>query len=218
MGLIDSKATHPLRPARQGEIMDEYKEVTVTLASGEKTRLRMTSGGVMVTSDEAIEPIVPMGILVSQLGCKVTWVGEQLQVEQPRRGRLEVDVHLTGCPQISRNLALELIDELESAKKEKKVKAMTGEMKSDLTSWMVQLVDAHPVLRELPEWLRCRLAVEPGSWNFLAGNARMRKRWQDRGVLVHLYAGPDEGFTLRRALHQVGGTEAADDLLEIDIL
>ena len=45
MGLIDSGATHPLRPARQGEIMDEYKEVTVTLASGEKTRLRMTSGG-----------------------------------------------------------------------------------------------------------------------------------------------------------------------------
>ena len=172
----------------------------------------------MVTSDEGIEPIVPMGILVSRLGCKVTWVGEQLQVEHPRRGRLEVDVHLTGCPQISRNLALELIDEPESAKKEKKVKAMTAEMKSDLTSWMVQLVDAHPVLRELPEWLRCRLAVEPGSWNFLPGNARMRKRWQERGVLVHLYAGPDEGFTLRRALHQVGGTEAADDLLEIDIL
>ena len=95
---------------------------------------------------------------------------------------------------------------------------MTAEMKSDLTSWMVQLADAHPVLRELPEWLRCRLAVEPGSWNFLPGNARMRKRWQERGVLVHLCAGPDEGFTLRRALHQVGGTEAADDLLKIDIL
>ena len=144
MGLIDSGATHPLRPARDGELVGEYKEVTVTLASGEKTKLRMSSGGVMVTLEEGIEPIVPMGILVSRLGCKVTWVGEKLQVEHPRRGRLEVDVHLTACPQISRTLALDFIDELEGVKKEK-VKTMTMEMKSDLT-WMEQLVEAHPVL------------------------------------------------------------------------
>jgi hypothetical protein len=61
-GLVDSGATHPLRPRRLGE--DEtYKRVSVTLANGETTSLQVTPGGIMVTERVDVEPILPMGQL-----------------------------------------------------------------------------------------------------------------------------------------------------------
>ncbi|CAL1129313.1 unnamed protein product [Cladocopium goreaui] len=44
-GLVDSGATHALRPIRQGESLDSYKTVPVTLANGQSTQLHMTPGG-----------------------------------------------------------------------------------------------------------------------------------------------------------------------------
>ena len=42
--LVDSGATHPLRPRRLGESDGDYKTVAVTLANGEPTSLQLTPG------------------------------------------------------------------------------------------------------------------------------------------------------------------------------
>ena len=39
-GLVDSGATHALRPLRPGEPLDGYKKVPVTLANGQHAQLR----------------------------------------------------------------------------------------------------------------------------------------------------------------------------------
>ena len=69
-GLVDSGATHALRPLRPGEPLDGYKKVPVTLANGQHAQLRMTAGGVMVSERSDVEPILPMGLLIEKLGCK----------------------------------------------------------------------------------------------------------------------------------------------------
>jgi len=50
----------------------------------------------------------------------------------------------------------------------------------------------------------------------LGVNRRIRKRWQREGVIVHPYAGPDEGYTLGRALKESGGDPT--QLYELDIV
>ena len=90
----------------------------------------------MVSKESKIEPIIPMGILMIQMGCKMKWEHNKMTLEHPSRGRLEVDTLTSGCPQVSRELALSLIDEWEGRVREKKVKSMTVEDKADLLGWM----------------------------------------------------------------------------------
>ena len=58
--------------------------------------------------------------------------------------------------------------------------------------------------------------MEVGEWNDLPLNKRMRKKYQREGFVVHLFAGKEEGQTLRRTLDQREGK--GDNLLELDIL
>ena len=210
-GLVDSGATHPLRPRRAGETNEMYKRVSVTLANGETTSLQVTPGGIMVTDRSDVEPILPMGQLVQGLGCEVSWKNGDLQILHPRRGHLPVQ-NKGGCPQLPRTLALELIEEMESEGNQRKVKGMKFEEEK---KWMEELIKSHPVLRELPERIKSRLIVDIGDWKDLPTNCRQRKRLQRDGCIVHLYAGEDEGFTLARAWKQQGGD--TNKLLEIDL-
>ena len=210
-GLIDSGATNPLRPRREGENVEHYHQVSVTLADGGSARLRMTSGGVMLTERQDVEPIVPMGHLVKTLKCTVEWKDGGVRVLHPSRGELQVKCS-EGCPQIPRALALELIQEIEDAKQGIKVKGMSfqGEL-----NWMKELVETHPTLKRLPKEVKESLIVEPGEWRNLPGNRRLKKKLQRDGVLVHLYAGEEAGFNLSRSFQQNGGEPWR--LMEIDI-
>ena len=89
-GLIDSGAAHPFRPKRTGETENMYKRVAVTLANGETTTLQVTPGGIMVTDREGIEPILPMGQLVHDLGCEIAWKEGSLKILHPLGGELPV--------------------------------------------------------------------------------------------------------------------------------
>ena len=210
-GLLDSGATHALRPARQGESLESYKTVPVTLANGQSTQLHMTPGGVMVSKRANIEPILPMGLLIQRLGCKVDWGEEGVYLHHPKRGTLPIKLS-SGCPQLARSLTLDLIEELEKT-------AVLGKIEErsfkEEVEWMRQLIETHPVLRQLPQHIKSRLAVQPGPWSDLPANRRTRKRFQRDGFIAHLFAGEDTGFTLSRAWHQQGGGGHA--LLEIDI-
>lgn len=57
--------------------------------------------------------------------------------------------------------------------------------------------------------------MQPGEGSQLPANRRKRKKMKKHGFVIHLYSGPDEGFTLGRAWQQIGGREA--DLLEVDL-
>ena len=210
-GLVDSGATHALRPMRHGESLESYKKVPVTLANVQSTQLHMTPGGVMVSKRPDIEPIIPIGLLIQRLGCKIDWGEGGVFLQHPKRGTLPIQLS-KGCPQLSRPLTLDLIEELENA-------VVLGKLEErsfkEEVEWMQKLVEVHPVLRQLPQHITTKLAVQPGSWSDFPANRRTRKRMQRDGFIAHLFAGEDTGFTLARAWHQQGGN--GHSLLEVDI-
>ena len=210
-GLLDSGATHPLRPSKKGEDKSTYRVVQVSLADGQVVDMPISPGGSMVSDDDDIEPIVPMGLLTEALGCTVSWSKDQLQVHHPRRGKLPVD-QKDGCPQLPRGVALGLIEEIEQVKKG--IKFKEDDSFHDEVQWMKHFVEAHPVFRRLPEEIKNSLVVKPGEWSSLPANRRRRKAMKRDGFICHLYAGEEEGFTLQRAWKQVGGDEK--ELLEVD--
>ena len=166
----------------------------------------------MVAPTPDVEPIIPMGVLTSSLGCEVKWSEDKIEVKHPQRGVLKVTCK-DGCPLISKNLALQLIEEAEEKQQSVCLKALNYD---EEYSWMSRLIETHPVLKSLPEHLRQSLLVEVGEWNDLPLNKRMRKKYQREGFVVHLFAGKEEGQTLRRTLDQREGK--GDNLLELDIL
>ena len=155
-GLLDSGATHPLRPTKKGEDCTEYQKVQVALANGQVVSLPISPGGAMVSQDEDIEPIIPMGLLTERLGCTVQWAKGQLSVCHPSRGQLPV-CDRDGCPQLPRKLALQLIEELENVKKG--INFEEEEMFEEEMKWMKGLVNAHPVLSRLPKEVKGSLVV-----------------------------------------------------------
>ena len=111
----------------------------------------------MISPDPMVEPIVPMGPLAEVLGCEIAWKDGKLSIRHPLRGDLKVSQH-NGCPQVSRQLALDLISELEDANQGLK----RGLEMSDEFEWLQAMVKAHPVLAQLPDHIKERLAVQPG--------------------------------------------------------
>ena len=212
LGLLDSGATHPLRRLHRDEDRLRLRQVEVTLADGEKKMLYVTPTGVMVTEMEDVEPIVPMGLLTTVLGCSIKWKGENIYVDHPRRGRLDV-TYKDGCPMVTKEIAMELIKEIEENKLGASLKGLSFEGEDH---WIGSLVQSHPVLRGLPVHIKEALTVKVGSWRDLPLNKRLRKRCQRDGLMVHLYAGDQKGYTLKEALSQRGGP--ADRLLELDLL
>lgn len=217
-GLIDSGATHPMRGYEQDE---NYLKVEVTLASGETASLRMTPGGVMVAENlgvDEVEPIVPLGMMVDKLDCKVAWEKDYFVVEHPRRGRLKATI-INGCPQISKRLALQLIKELEKGETDGdyyKMRSVSWEARLQERAWLRTLVHTHPVFQGLPERLLERLVATPSEDLLeLPANRRMRKVWKREGCILHLYAGAREGYTFERAMREVSGTSR--QVLELDI-
>ncbi|CAE7824994.1 unnamed protein product [Symbiodinium microadriaticum] len=73
-GLLDSGASHPMRPAK----LNEYQKgqpVKVTLA-GEDVKLLMQNGhGTILVQEEkaTIQPIVPLGAVIQELGYTLNW-------------------------------------------------------------------------------------------------------------------------------------------------
>lgn len=220
-GLLDSGATHSLRPKKKGEDVMKLKEIQVTLACGKKVPLKMTKGGTMIAAEATTEPIIPMGKMINLLGCSLGWTKEDgLVIHHPKKGLIQT-VERGGCPHVSLEVALELIDELESCCEEvggedHELKKMAQKAEEE-EEWLRDLVKSHPVLKRLPGKIQEELVRTPAHrlGEIPGVNKSMKKRWSKHGVTLHLYSGKDEGFTLKRAVREQGGDESL--VLEVDV-
>ena len=97
-GLLDSGATHPLRPLASTDSLEKFKKVSVSLVDGRTTPLLMTESGVMVSTNLQVEPIVPLGMLAGG-GCKISWKKHGVKVYYKRISAYQHPSGMSANPQ-----------------------------------------------------------------------------------------------------------------------
>lgn len=109
--LLDSGATHGLRPASNQQEWDQAIPTKVQLAEGETNKLRLQPGTKILLSEPDVSTswIVPMGGL-AQLGYKFEWLGNRCKLSHGNTETLEVEVK-EGCPMVPRRVGEELLYE-----------------------------------------------------------------------------------------------------------
>eukprot|EP00434_Breviolum_minutum_P003898 symbB.v1.2.003425.t1/scaffold183.1/size281544/9 len=212
-GLIDSGATNPLRAQRPEERMEEMEKVEVTLATGEKVEMRMSGAGVMVSQDINIEPIIPMGLLGGTLGYEINYKNGVFKLRHPVRGDVNVEMK-NGCPQVSKEVALEIIEEIEE--KSRMAKKVEVKNEEEERRWLQELVESHPVLRQLPDYLKKGVVETPAmDLKMIPGCNRRKRKVMAGGFVIYTYSGEVDGYTLSRAVKEVGGDRRR--LVEVDV-
>ena len=216
--LLDSGATHVVvDDAAAGS--QQLVPCTVSLAGDQRQTWHQTPGGSLVapvTGDgHAPQTILPLGSLVTQLGCSLRWSQRGgLQLIHPKLGRLKTSLK-GGCPQLSKEQALSLIKELEGARLGElagRLKRVQAHLKADMGLGFKGALDAFvesgsytsalslikmmPFLEQVPSASLARLVVDlegANGWELLKGlpcNRRIRKRLhQSHSWLLHLGAG-----------------------------
>ncbi|CAE7441104.1 RE1 [Symbiodinium sp. CCMP2592] len=114
-GLLDSGASHAMREATEEEYQKGHP-VSVTLAGEDVRLLRQNlQGTVLIKSEDGqqVQPIVPLGPVIEDLGCSLRWKKGSLQLYHPKRGMMKVNL-VNNCPELQVKDALALIQELEA--------------------------------------------------------------------------------------------------------
>ena len=119
-GLLDSGASHPFRAATDEEEIERATRVKVQLADGAEVVLAQNKAGTLLARPSrkgiAATPIVPLGSLVQDLGCDVSWSRRRgLEIRHPEHGVIRPKV-VGPCPVVGEACALDLIKELEDLK------------------------------------------------------------------------------------------------------
>ena len=84
--LLDAGATRPMRQARDEREWDAACEVQVALAGDNTTSMRLTASGTLLLPpgrDGLVQPIVPMGAIIEQLGYKFVWSAGSCKLYPP---------------------------------------------------------------------------------------------------------------------------------------
>ena len=179
-GLLDSGASNALRPASTLEY-NQGIPVKVTLAGQDTKILRQNlKGTVLVEDNESeIQPIVPMGAVVEDLGYSLTWKKGSLRLHHPQKGTIRVEVK-NRCPEISSKDAIKLIKDIENhqlAKLKENVDTLTAKLemmrKEEQRTWdellkeyvssgnkatLWKMVLLCPFTKDLPEGVQSQVA------------------------------------------------------------
>ena len=237
-GLLDSGASHPFRVASEEEI-ERATRVKVQLADGAEVVLAQNKAGARPSREgDAATLIVPLGSLVQDLGCDVSWSRRRgLEIRHPEHGVIRPKV-VGPCPVVGEACALDLIKELEDLT----LHTSTASMARAIWTWdqetaWSQYLDAFLLtgsraaqlqalsaedspFRSVSQGDRARLAegVDLSSragWDYLKAfpvSRQKRKRLMSLPWVVHLYARNGKGVDpILREL------EDGAVLLEIDI-
>ncbi|CAE7943851.1 GIP [Symbiodinium sp. KB8] len=111
-GLLDSGASHAMRQAQP----EEYGcavPVKVTLAGEDEKILKQNmQGTILIQEEHQVQPIVPLGALIEELGYSLHWTPTKLKLSHPEKGSVRVRVN-NHCPEVAACEALSMIKELE---------------------------------------------------------------------------------------------------------
>ena len=108
-GLLDSGASSCLRSLRPDESVEGLHKRIVDLAEGCAELLIKKYGALISTRD--VECIVALRLLI-KLGCHWFWSEGRCELVHPKRGVLVMD-DSSGCPRMTEDLALGLIQDIE---------------------------------------------------------------------------------------------------------
>eukprot|EP00438_Fugacium_kawagutii_P021192 Skav201589 [mRNA] locus=scaffold152:536907:541522:+ [translate_table: standard] len=206
--LLDSGATHGLRPAFSEEEWQQAHEVSVSLADGRTTSLRLKLGTRLLLSDPRASMttttwIVPMGGL-TEMQYKLTWTDGQCRLQDPKGVEIPVELQ-GGCPVVEMAVGKTILEEMEAYQRAQHrrlqmIRALVlnaeevpkEQMSMDL-ALLVKLKDMFPSLpmevleRTIPAYDQ-DLMNDLGA--VLPWNRRKRKRLQRAtNVIVHFYSG-----------------------------
>ena len=122
--LLDSGATHALRPSVSQREWQSASEVQVQLAGDQTGVFRMSDRGTLLNEpaspSQNSQVIVPLGPLIEKLGYRLSWSRSVCKLQSPE-GRIYKLRIKSGCPQLQEHEALKLITQLEQAKLQKDV-------------------------------------------------------------------------------------------------
>ena len=116
MVLLDSGATHGLRPAASEEEWQSGTRTQVMLADGVTESLRLKPGTKVLLSDPLLRPentswIVPMGCL-NELNYKLVWKDHMCHLYTKAGDKIDVELH-NGCPYVAHEFGAKLLTVLE---------------------------------------------------------------------------------------------------------
>ncbi|CAE6970309.1 inlI [Symbiodinium natans] len=237
MGLLDSGATHALRPATSRSELDSCFNAEVTLAGDQKVSLPQTQSGVILA--EEAQPIVPLGSLVKSLGYEFVWNSRGCRLRHDSRPEIQVFTR-SSCPEVRECDALRLIAELESQKVEASMQSIAelrtaivaakqkhpGGWKGYLQEYVrsgdmadgLRAVFEAPFMQHVPvenktDVLEYIPKTPEEAWKLLKrmplNRSRRRQLWRAKGWVVHLFAGRGvKGDPIRHV---------AGEILEVDI-
>ena len=215
--LLDSGATHALRPARDQVEWAQAMPTQVTLADGVTDKLKLKAGTKVLLSapdDDAFGSswIVPLGG-IAELGYKFDWKGSQCSLRDNKGQQLEVVIQ-HGCPMVDRKSGQEMIDQLERRqanflKKALLVKTLMenphsgalAEMPDSLE--MALTVQLKALFPSLPEEILMRIVPDMSQLqegqsfdgHRVPWNRRTRRRLdRAKKIVLHLFSGPDSKY------------------------
>ena len=217
-GLLDSGASHPMRPAK----LNEYQRgqpVKVTLAGEDVKLLMQNDHGTILVQEEkaAIQPIVPLGAVIQELGYTLHWSPKALRLTHPSKKSIKVKIR-NHCPEVAACDALGLIRDLECAQVNalnERVASLKARLevikKEEQRDWLellrefagsgtktllLKAILTSPLTRELPAEVQTKLVQ---GFDFKDGEAYLkalplsrRKRkalLASRSWVVHLFSG-----------------------------
>ena len=219
-GLLDSGASHSLRPAKWSEYQ-KGQPVKVTLA-GEDVKLLMQNdyGTILVQEEQsAIQPIVPLGAVIQELGYTLNWSPKALKLTHPSKKSIKVKIR-NHCPEVAACDALGLIRDLECAQVNalnERVASLKARLevikKEEKRDWLellrefsttgtktllLKAILTSPITRDLPAEVQTKLVQDfdlDGGESYLKALPLSRRKRKalaaSRSWVVHLFSGVD---------------------------
>eukprot|EP00438_Fugacium_kawagutii_P034398 Skav207733 [mRNA] locus=scaffold362:324153:328160:+ [translate_table: standard] len=208
--LVDSGATHALRPAVSMEEWEGALQTSVALADGVTNRFRLKPGAKLLLthpSDETPAWIVPMGGL-TELGYGITWKDDRCTILDEQGRDVPVRVR-HGCPMFEQETGEAIIHRLEQKQlafhgRIARIQKLLNHVEQRPNSWTPETaltVLMKNVFPELPDDVAARTIPDLESFNDaqLGGkvpwNRRTRRRLEGaRHIVLHLFAGKDSRY------------------------
>ena len=223
MVLLDSGATHALRPALSLQEWEGAVPTQVTLADGITDKLRLKADSKVLLSnpaDSELSWIVPLGG-IAELGYRFEWKNTQCTLYDEAGQELNVWIQ-NGCPMVLREVGKAMIDRLERqqirlVRKAQLLQAMSLDPSSTVMQALQQSTEMaltyklRALFEDLPDDVLMRVIPDLSDIHNLDGqllpwNRRKRRRVERaKQIVLHLFSGPDSKYW-ERAL-QKGNVE-----------